>query len=324
MPQSDDDSAESVRLRIRREAGGIWSRVRALPGTARAWWNETRLREWYAENWAQSRRFRIVNYAVGAFLALNLLVFVTITRNLPSANSLLTYQPPLPTMVRGAGGDIVYSYARERRVQLRYVDFPEKLVNAYLSAEDKTFWTHGGVDYTGIAGAAVDYVTKFGSGKRAKGGSTITQQVAKNILIGNEYSIGRKFKEMILARRIESVLTKQQILELYLNEIPLGRQSFGVQAAAQAYFGKDVDQLSLAQDAFLASLPRGPEIYGRASHAAEAFERRNWVLDQMVKNGKASEVDAAQAKTEPLGIVTRRILRRRSAPLADHQVRREC
>ena len=149
-------------------------------------------------------------------------------------------------------------------------------------------------------------MTKFGSGKRAKGGSTITQQVAKNILIGNEYSIGRKLKEMILARRIESVLTKQQILELYLNEIPLGRQSFGVQAAAQAYFGKDVDQLDLAQDAFLASLPRGPEIYGRANHAAEALERRNWVLDQMVKNGKASLVEIAQAKAEPLGIVARR------------------
>ena len=306
MAANDEDSSDSVRLRIRREAGGLWSWVRALPAAAKAWWDETRLREWYGENWASSRRFRILNYVIGAFLALNLLVYVTVTRNLPSAESLLTYQPPLPTMVRGVNGDIVYSYARERRVQLRYVDFPEKLVNAYLSAEDKTFWTHGGVDYTGIAGAAVDYVTKFGSGKRAKGGSTITQQVAKNILIGNEYSIGRKFKEMILARRIESVLTKQQILELYLNEIPLGRQSFGVQAAAQAYFGKDVDQLSLAQDAFLAALPRGPEIYGRSNHADEALERRNWVLDQMVKNGKASEAEVAQAKAEPLGIVARR------------------
>jgi penicillin-binding protein 1A len=107
-------------------------------------------------------------------------------------------------MVRGVDGQIVYSYARERRVQLRFVDFPKPLINAFLSAEDKTFWTHGGVDYPGLAGAVIDYVAKFGSGQRAKGGSTITQQVAKNILIGDEYSVTRKLKEMILARRIEA------------------------------------------------------------------------------------------------------------------------
>ena len=139
-------------------------------------------------------------------------------------------------------------------MQLRFADFPKPLIDAYLSAEDKTFWTHGGLDYTGLAGAVVDYVTKFGSGNRAKGGSTITQQVAKNILIGNEYSLGRKLKEMIVARRIEQVLTKQQILELYLNEIPLGRQSFGVQAASQAYFGKDVGELQLHREARIAEI----------------------------------------------------------------------
>ncbi len=284
----------------------MWSRVRSLAAAARSGWNRTRLRAWYGDHWSTSRRFRIVNYLVAAFLAANLVVYVAITRNMPSAETLLTYQPPLPTMVRGIDGNIVYSYARERRVQLRFVDFPEKLINAYLSAEDKSFWTHGGVDFGGLAGAVVDYATKFGSGKRAKGGSTITQQVAKNILIGNEYSLGRKFKEMILARRIESVLKKPQILELYLNEIPLGRQAFGVQAAAQAYFGKDVDDLTLAQDAFLAALPRGPEIYGRSNHAAEAIERRNWVLDQMVKNGKATVAEAADAKAQPLGVIPRR------------------
>ncbi len=306
MADPDHENPESVKLRIRREAGGIWASLRTWPGAAREWWNNTRLRDWYAEHWASNKRFRVANCLLAAFLAANLVVYLTITRNLPSAETLLTYQPPLPTMVRGNGGEIVYSYARERRVQLRYVDFPVKLVDAYLSAEDKSFWTHGGVDYTGLAGAVVDYATKFGSGKRAKGGSTITQQVAKNILIGNEYSITRKFKEMIVARRIESVLSKPQILELYLNEIPLGRQAFGVQAAAQAYFGKDVDQLSLAQDAFLAALPRGPEIYGRSNRAAEAIERRNWVLDQMVKNGKATGAEAEAAKAQPLGIIGRR------------------
>ena len=284
----------------------MWALARSDIAQLRDWLNNSRLGEWYAASWANSKRFRIVNYLAGAFLVANLLVWVAVTRNMPSAETLLTYQPPLPTMVRGINGEIVYSYARERRVQLRFVDFPQPLINAYLSAEDKTFWTHGGVDFGGLAGAVVDYATKFGSGKRAKGGSTITQQVAKNILIGNEYSVTRKFKEMVLARRIEGVLTKQQILELYLNEIPLGRQSFGVEAAAQAYFGKDVGELSLAQDAFLAALPRGPEIYGRSNHADDALERRNWVLDQMVKNGVATTSQAAEAKAQPLGIVPRR------------------
>ena len=306
MAESDDQEPSSVRLRIRREAGGLWNKAKTLPGTVWQRARESGFGDWYKARWADSRRFRIFNYLLGAFIAFNLVFWVAVTRNLPSAESLLTYQPPLPTMVRGINGEIVYSYARERRVQLRYVDFPEKLKNAYLSAEDKTFWSHGGVDYTGLVGAVFDYVTKLGSGKRAKGGSTITQQVAKNILIGNEYSVGRKVKEMVLARRIEGVLRKEQILELYLNEIPLGRQAFGVEAAAQAYFGKDVGDLSLAQDAFLAALPRGPEIYGRANHAAEAVERRNWVLDQMAKNGVATAAEVAAAKAEPLGIIPRR------------------
>lgn len=281
-----DPSPEPLRYRVRREASGLVS--------------------WFRGHWAVSRRFRLLSSAIGVLLVVWLLVWATVIRTLPSAERLLTYQPPLPTMVRGVNGEIVYSYARERRVQLRFVDFPAPVVNAFLSAEDKSFWTHGGVDFGGLAGAVVDYVAKFGSGKRARGGSTITQQVAKNILIGNEYSVGRKFKEMILARRIEGVLSKQQILELYLNEIPLGRQSFGVEAASQAYFGKDVDQLALHEAAFLAILPKAPETYGRAGHEQQAIERRNWVLDQMVKNGWASAQAAAAAKAQPLGLIPRR------------------
>ncbi|MEP7221948.1 MAG: transglycosylase domain-containing protein [Novosphingobium sp.] len=289
---ADQPAPEPLHFRVRREAGGLFQRVRGL--LARVPWRE-------------SRRVRLLGYALAALLALYAVAWVAVIRNLPSADRLLTYQPPLPSMVRGVNGEIVYSYARERRVQLRFVDFPKPVIDAFLSAEDKNFFSHGGVDYTGLAGAAIDYATKFGSGERARGGSTITQQVAKNILIGNEYSIGRKFKEMILAKRIEGVLTKQQILELYLNEIPLGRQSFGVQAAAQAYFAKDVDQLSLQEAAFLAILPKAPETYGRARNAEKAITRRNWVLDQMVKNGVASEAAAANAKTQPLGIVPRRV-----------------
>lgn len=309
----DDDVPESVHLRIRREARGLFSGFKAWFGTVWAWllglrsrFQESRVGRWHERRWHESKRFRIFNYTLGAGFVAFLGLWVAVTWNLPSADRLLTYQPRLPTIVRGVNGEIVYAFARERRVQLRFVDFPKPLINAYLSAEDKTFWTHGGVDYSGLAGAVVDFVSKVGSGERAKGGSTITQQVAKNILIGNEYSITRKLKEMVLARRIEGVLNKQQILELYLNEIPLGRQSFGVEAAAQAYFGKSVGELSLAENAFLAALPRGPEIYGREKYADRAIERRNWVLDQMVKNGAVSAAEAAQAKALPLGIIPRR------------------
>ncbi|WP_296680918.1 transglycosylase domain-containing protein [Novosphingobium sp.] len=305
MPESPEP--ESIHLRIRREAGGLLSRIRSGLAPLGERIERSDMGDWFARRWRASRGFRIVGYLFGAFLALNVVLWIAVTRNLPSAESLLTYQPPLPTMVRGIDGKIVYSYARERRVQLRFVDFPRPLINAYLSAEDKTFWSHGGVDYTGLVGAVFDYITKFGSDQRARGGSTITQQVAKNILIGNEYSITRKLKEMIVARRIEGVLNKQQILELYLNEIPLGRQSFGVQAAARAYFGKDVGDLSLAESAFLAILPKAPEKYGRASHVEEAVIRRNWVLDQMVKNGAVASAEAQQAKAQPLEIIPRRI-----------------
>lgn len=281
-----DQQPQDATFRIRREASG------RLAAFRKAW----RERTWL-------RRF---GYLCMAGLIGLIGFWIVLSHDLPDANKLLEYQPPLPTMVRGIDGEIVYSYARERRVQLRYVDFPNPLVNAFLSAEDRTFWTHGGVDFGGFLGAVVDYASKFGTGERAKGGSTITQQVAKNILIGDEYSVTRKLKEMILARRIEGVLNKQQILELYLNEIPLGRRSFGVQAAARAYFDKDVDELSLAQCAFLAILPRAPEVYGRKKYEERAIERRNWVLDQMVRNGWASREEAEQAKAQPLGLVTQR------------------
>jgi penicillin-binding protein 1A len=284
---AETSQPDNQNLRVRRDASGFISRMRS--------------------NWQNKRWFRLAGYALVASLVLYLLAWVLVLRNLPSAEKLVNYQPPLPTMVRGVDGQIVYSYARERRVQLRFVDFPKPMVNAFLSAEDKTFWTHGGVDYTGLVGAVFDYATKIGSGERARGGSTITQQVAKNILLTNEYSVTRKFKEMILAGRIEETLSKQQILELYLNEIPLGRQSFGVQAASRAYFGKDVGELQLHEAAFLAILPKAPETYGRAKNAQLAITRRNWVLDQMVKNEWATSAQADTAKAQPLGIIPNRV-----------------
>ncbi|MDG5747470.1 transglycosylase domain-containing protein [Qipengyuania sp. XHP0207] len=282
-----------------------------------------RLIAWVSDNWATNRKLRVISYAAGVLVVLLVLAWATLARNLPDANSLLDYETPLPTVVRGVDGEIVHSYARERRVQLQYADFPEQMIEAYLSAEDKTFFSHNGVDLTGTLNAAVDYLVKFGSGERAVGGSTITQQVAKNLLLGDEYSITRKLKEMILATRIESVLTKQEILELYLNEIPLGRRSFGVQAAARAYFDKDVGDLDLHETAFLAILPKAPERYGRERYRELALVRRDFVLDQMQANGFVSAADAAAAKRQPLGLVQQRSERSADAGYFLEEVRRQ-
>ena len=282
-----------------------------------------RLFAWLRENWSESRKVRIVTYLVGIFLALLVLAWSALARNLPEASTLLEYETPLPTVVRGIDGEIVHSYARERRVQLQYVDFPQPLIEAFLSAEDKTFFTHGGVDLTGTANAVFDYATKYGSGERAVGGSTITQQVAKNLLLSDEYSVTRKLKEMILARRIEEVLTKQEILELYLNEIPLGRRSFGVQAASRAYFDKDVADLDLSELAFLAILPKAPERYSRARYEDLAIARRNFVLDQMAANDFVSQSAANAAKREPLGLVQQRSERSADAGYFLEEVRRQ-
>ena len=278
---------------------------------------------WVRENWHHNRKLRIVTYVAGICLVLLAIAWAALARNLPEADTLLDYETPLPTVVRGIDGEIVHSYARERRVQLQYVDFPQPLINAFLSAEDKTFFSHGGVDFPGTLNAVFDYATKYGSGERAVGGSTITQQVAKNLLLTDEYSVTRKLKEMILARRIEDVLTKQEILELYLNEIPLGRRSFGVQAAARAYFDKDVDDLDLSELAFLAILPKAPERYGRARFEDLAIERRNFVLDQMAANGFVSESAANSAKAEPLGLVQQRTERSADAGYFLEEVRRQ-
>jgi penicillin-binding protein 1A len=248
-----------------------------------------------------------------AALALVVLGFVAIfafwfavMRDLPSVDTLRTYEPPLPTNVRGIDGAPIHSYARERRVELSYAEYPPLLVKAFLAAEDKSFFEHHGVDYPGLAGAVYDYATKLGTGKRAKGGSTITQQVAKNLLIGNAYSPSRKLREAVLAYKIEDTLTKEQILELYLNQIALGRNAFGVEAASHAYFDKELDQLDLAQMAYLAILPKGPSNYDPVRNTERAMIRRNYVLNRMLDNGFITRAQHDQANAEPLGAVMRR------------------
>jgi penicillin-binding protein 1A len=239
----------------------------------------------------------------GAVLLLVYTVFWALfLRGLPDARMLLNYEPPLPTNVRALDGTPIYSYARERRVQLSFEEYPKLLVEAYMSAEDKNFFSHGGVDYLGLVRAVVQGVMNQ---ETPKGTSTITQQVAKNLLIGNEVSYTRKLKEAVLAYRIEDALSKQQIMELYLNQIALGRNAFGVQSAARAYFGKDVGELSLPEMAYLAILPKGPSNYRPERFYDRAIERRNWALGQMRENGYIDDAQYAAATAAPLGTITR-------------------
>ena len=268
----------NVSYRLTREMTGAWA--------------------WLQRRW-ESKWFRWAIYALGIFILAMLLFWVFFVRTLPDAKRLLEYESPLPTVVRDINGEPFHSYARERRVQLEYADFPTQLVRAYLAAEDKTFFEHGGLDYPGLVRAAFQGIV---SGDTPRGTSTITQQVAKNLLLTNEVTYTRKVKEAILAMRIEETLNKQQILSLYLNEIPLGRRSFGVEAASQAYFKKTVEKLDLHEMAFLAILPKAPETYGRSKNEESAVTRRNWVLGEMKKNGWISDDQLAAARAQPLGL----------------------
>src|SRR5436190_944665 len=233
-------------------------------------------------------------------VVLYFILWLLFARGLPSAESLLSYEPILPTYVRDVNGAPVQSFARERRVQLAYEEFPVPLINAFLAAEDRTFFSHSGIDYPGMVGAVWDYVSKAGSGERARGGSTITQQVAKIFFVGDEYSVTRKIREAFLARRIESALSKEQILELYLNQIFLGRNAYGVQAAARAYFNKDVGQLSVAECAFLAILPKSPSNYDPVRHHDRALQRRNFVLNEMLRNNFITRAQYDEALATPI------------------------
>ena len=258
-------------------------------------------RRLFARWWVKALAALALLAAIGA--GVFWLIFM---RDLPSVDALKAYEPPLPTHVRGIDGAPIQSYARERRVELSFSEYPPLLVRAFLAAEDKSFFEHGGVDYPGLAGAVFDYAKKFGSGRRARGGSTITQQVAKNLLIGNAYSPTRKVREAILAYKIEATLTKPQILELYLNQIALGRNAFGVEAAAHAYFDKELNELTLGQMAYLAVLPKGPSNYDPIRHPDRALERRAYVLREMLDNNFITRAQYDAAMAEPLGTVLRR------------------
>src|ERR1700750_2764987 len=214
------------------------------------------------------------------------------SKDLPDYSQLQDYEPPVMTRVHAADGSLVGEYAKERRLYLPIQAVPKLVVSGFLAAEDKNFYEHGGLDFTGIARAGVLYLQNFGSNRRPQGASTITQQVAKNFLLTNEVSFARKIKEALLARRIEKTYAKDKILELYLNEIYLGLGAYGIAAASLVYFDKSVNELTVAEASYLAALAKAPNNYNPFRQKDRAVERRNWVLDQMVITGAIKAADA--------------------------------
>lgn len=252
-----------------------------------------------AERW-----FVMVGIGVLGFVAAAGMVVALYTaylfHDLPDAGELADYRPPTATRVYAWDGTLIGEFSQERRIFVPYEEIPPVVIQAFLAAEDRHFFQHGGIDVSGFGRAMLNNVANLVRGRRLEGGSTITQQVAKNVLLTSDTTIGRKVREAILAQRLESVLTKDQILELYLNEIFLGYRSYGVAAAAYNYFGKSLDELTPAEAAFLAALPKGPNNYHPRNHTAAAVARRNWILGQMREEGWLDEAAEQQAIAEPL------------------------
>src|SRR3954471_15177233 len=227
------------------------------------------------------------------------------SKDLPDYSQLQDYEPPVMTRVHASDGSLLGEYSKERRLYLPIQAVPKMVINAFLAAEDKNFYEHGGIDFTGMARAAVLYAQNFGSNKRPQGASTITQQVAKNFLLTNEVSFARKIKEALLAMRIERTYSKDKILELYLNEIYLGSGAYGIAAASLVYFDKSVNELTVAEASYLAALPKMPGSLHPIRNRDRAIERRNYVVDRLLENGWVKQADADKARKDPLTIASR-------------------
>ncbi len=254
------------------------------------------------------------------------------SKELPDYSQLQDYEPAVMTRVHAADGSLLAEYARERRLYIPIQAVPKLVINAFIAAEDKNFYEHGGLDFGGIARAMIVYVQNYGSGQRPQGASTITQQVAKNFLLSNELSWSRKITEALLAMKMERAYSKEKILELYLNEIYLGVGAYGVAAASLLYFDKSVHELTVAEAAYLAALPKGPNNYHPFRRRDSAIARRNYVVDRMVEDrfitvaaGRRGEEGSAQGyhATDRLAHACGRVFRRGGPPLHQRQLYRE-
>jgi len=256
---------------------------------------------------------RLIGYFFGVGVTLALVVaagvalyLVSLSKDLPDYEVLARYEPPVTTRVHASDGALMGEFARERRLYLPIQAVPDRVKAAFLSAEDKNFYSHPGIDMMSLARAVVTNVQNLGSGRRPVGASTITQQVAKNFLLSSDQTMERKVREMLLSFRIEQAYSKDRILELYLNEIFFGLGAYGIAGAALTYFDKSVNELTVSEAAYLAALPKGPSNYHPFRHTDRAIERRNWVIDQMVANGYVDVDEAERAKALPLNVNPRR------------------
>ena len=213
---------------------------------------------------------------------------------LPSYEKITNYSPSLSSRIYSSDGLLLKSYFIEERIFIPIDRIPKKIKEAFISAEDKKFYNHFGIDLLAIFRAAFTNIISYNSNRRVVGASTITQQVVKNLLLSNEVSYKRKLKEILLAIRIERILSKDKILELYLNDIYLGYGSYGIGSASLNYFNKSIDQLKLHEIAFLAALPKAPNNYNPITEYKSAIERRNWVIDRMYKNNYIDDKELLQ------------------------------
>jgi penicillin-binding protein 1A len=247
-----------------------------------------------------STLFSLAIFVAGLGVVAIVLVFSHYSKDLPDYSYLKDYQPPILTRIYADDGRMMATIAAEQRIFVPIKAIPKRVIDAFLSAEDEDFYRHSGVDYSGIVRAMFVNFANIGRDRHPMGASTITQQVAKNMLLGNEVSISRKVREMILATRLEKTLSKDRILEIYLNEIFLGNHSYGVAAAALNYFNKSLDELTVAEAAYLAALPKGPNNYNPVRDHDAAIARRNWVISRMAANGYLSPDEEKMAQAEPL------------------------
>ncbi|BBK38172.1 penicillin-binding protein 1A [Allostella sp. ATCC 35155] len=274
--------------------------------------------------------FRIARLLIFTLLALGVVaagagyaVFLHLTRDLPDYQQLAAYEPAMVTRVQAGDGRLLAEFAVENRVFVPITAIPKRVIHAFLSAEDKNFYSHPGIDLQGIVRATIQNAMAIGSNRRPAGASTITQQVAKNFLLSNEVSIERKVKEAVLAYRIEQAFSKDRILELYLNEIYLGFNSYGVAAAALNYFNRPLNELTVAEAAFLAGLPKAPNNYHPLRRPEAAKARRDYVVDRMAEDGVITREEAQAALASPIELRSRTAAEAVRADVFAEEVRRE-
>ena len=257
---------------------------------------------------------RFVNFTIKFFIIFSIaclfFIFSTLwyfSIGLPDYKKLSNYQPPISSRVYSNNGKLIAEYALEKRLFIPYESIPKKVINSFLSAEDKNFFNHPGIDAKGIIRAVINNLKNISSNKRLEGASTITQQVAKNFLLTNEVSLNRKIKEAILAFRIEKAYSKERILELYLNQIYLGQGTYGIAAASLEYFDKSVKDLTYLESALLAALPKAPSKYNPFKYYDEAIFRRNLVLQNLEENNYINNEELKNFKKTPINLKKRKI-----------------